>query len=171
MENPPITEENTDEIPSEKSTEDQVQYDKFTDSRFIRSKRSYFLYFILISSASIILLYFFTNVLRDSLLNLFLPNQLTTFSIFDMVVLYAVVNVLWDIFLLFALVNIINVITARILGIQVGRIFLITFISLVTLVLIFQLVIYMWFYFGDPIGLKNQNILNYICTIILLRGR
>ncbi|MFA5730917.1 MAG: hypothetical protein WC934_02810 [Acidithiobacillus sp.] len=140
----------------------------------VQTKFTVYFIFIMSTLVVFVILYVFGMMFRDFIFGeIFVNSQITLVQLIDLLTVYLIIYVIWNILLIIFLFGILNMIMAKILNIQLGKILGITVISLITVFILYHVCMYGWFvgWFGfigldDPIGVSGLGILKYLELVL-----
>lgn len=135
----------------------------------IRSRGAILGTFLLYTNIGFIIT-FFLSVTFKTFLFQDLFAQVYNFSLvnfFDLALVYTLLYIIWDILMLLVFVTLFNILFAKILNLEVGKVAIITAMCLTIGIVLFHLIMYLWFAFGDPLGLNGELSLEYILNLFM----
>lgn len=135
----------------------------------IRSRGAILGMFLLYTSIGFIVT-FFLSVTFKTFLFQDLFAQVYDFSLinfFNLLTVYTAFYILWDVLMLLVFVTFFNMLFAKILNLQLGKVVIITALCLTFGVFGFHLIMYLWFSFGDPLGMEGNMSLDYVLNLFM----
>lgn len=137
----------------------------------IQKKGTVYASFLLTSLVAFAILFIFGMMIRDVVFNeLFATSQFTIISMVDLLTIYIVIYILWNILLMFLLLGIINMVMAKVLNIELGKVFAITIISLLIAILLFHITMYLWLLYANPFGSDGYSQFTYLIDFYTYTG-
>lgn len=131
----------------------------------IRSKTALLTQFILYTSVSFIFVFALSYFLRNFLFqSLFEQNsQLNLSQFMNLFSIYIAIYIFWDVVLFFTIIPLCNIIFAKIIHVNVGKIFGITILATIFAFIIWHVSMFLYFKYANPFHLtESTDLLNYL---------